>query len=401
MNAQSPRRSFTAVDAAQARSAAMLPLLVGLAGPSGSGKTFSALRIATGIQSVVGGDIFVIDTEQRRSLHYADSFRFKHMEFGAPFGALDYLEALRAAKKQGAGVVVIDSCSHEHDGPGGLLEQHEAELTRMAGDDWRKRDQMTMLAWQKPKAGRRALIAALTSELDLPTIFCFRAKTTTKPMKIDGKLKPVDMGFTTIGADEWLFEMALSCLLLPGSNGCPTWASDKPGERLAIKVPRQFRHLAEPPPRPLDESVGVMLAKWAKGEGAAPATASNGQRFAATDPRSPAAPSSQAGPGEATRDAGAGAASSADEPSLLDQARSFVAGVLHDVAQAADGNALEALLMERRVNNGLKRLERGFPDLWTSVQTAVDTRRAELATAAPAAGGFGDDDLADEDGVVA
>lgn len=40
--------------------------------------------------------------------------------------------AFRFAKKSSAGVVVIDSCSHEHDGPGGLLEQHEAELTRMA-----------------------------------------------------------------------------------------------------------------------------------------------------------------------------------------------------------------------------------------------------------------------------
>ena len=34
-----------------------VPLLVGLMGPSGSGKTFSALRLATGIQTVSGGDI--------------------------------------------------------------------------------------------------------------------------------------------------------------------------------------------------------------------------------------------------------------------------------------------------------------------------------------------------------
>lgn len=266
-------RTFEAADAQEARNGRMLPLLVGLTGPSGSGKTFSALRLATGIQSVVGGDIFVIDTEQRRSLHYAERFKFKHVEFGAPFGALDYLEALRFAKKAGAGVVVIDSCSHEHDGPGGLLEQHEAELTRMAGNDYGKRERMTMLAWQKPKAGRRKLIAALTSELDLPTIFCFRAKNTTKPMKDErtGKQMPVDMGFTSIAADEWVFEMALSALLLPGSCGVPTWQSDKIGERLAIKLPEQFKSLAEPPPHPLDEKIGRRLALWAKGEKAAPA----------------------------------------------------------------------------------------------------------------------------------
>ena len=280
-------RNFQANDAQEARNGKMLPLLVGLTGPSGSGKTYSALRLATGIQSVVGGDIFVIDTEQRRSLHYADKFKFKHVEFGAPFGSLDYLEALRFAKKAGAGVVVIDSCSHEHDGPGGLLEQHDAELTRMAGNDYGKRERMTMLAWQKPKAGRRKLIAALTSELDLPTIFCFRAKNTTKPMKDErtGKQMPVDMGFTSIAADEWVFEMALSALLLPGSCGVPTWHSDKIGEKLAIKLPEQFKNLAEPPPFPLDEKVGRNLALWARGEAKpaknAPAKA---ERFSASEP---------------------------------------------------------------------------------------------------------------------
>lgn len=279
-------RQFTSADAGQARAQAMLPLLVGLCGPSGSGKTFSALRIASGIQSVVGGDIFVIDTEQRRSLHYADRFAFKHVPFAEPFGALDYLEALRFAKKSGAGVVVIDSCSHEHDGPGGLLEQHEKELDRMAGNDWKKRDRVTMLAWQKPKAGRRKLIAALTSELDLPAIFCFRAKQTTKPVKSpEGKIEPVDMGFTTIGADEWMFEMALSALLLPGSCGVPTWHSDKPGERLAIKLPEQFAWLRDPPPAPLDEAVGRNLALWAKG-GAAEARKAP-ERFQASEPSRP------------------------------------------------------------------------------------------------------------------
>ena len=61
------------------------PLLVGLVGPSGAGKTFSALRLATGVQRVVGGDIYFIDTEARRGLHYAERFTFRHLPFGAPF----------------------------------------------------------------------------------------------------------------------------------------------------------------------------------------------------------------------------------------------------------------------------------------------------------------------------
>ena len=258
-------RNFTATDAAEARATGgAVPLLIGLTGPSGSGKTYTALRLATGIQSVVGGDIFMVDTEQRRGLHYSDKFKFKHVPFTEPFGSLDYREALRWCKAQGAGVVIIDSCSHEHDGPGGLLDQHETELDRMAGQDYAKRERVTMLAWQKPKSARRKLITAITTELQMPIIFCFRAKTTTKPMKVDGKLQPVDQGFCSIGADEWLFEMALNAMFLPGAQGKATWKSDKPGERLAIKLPGQFNWIAEKDAQ-FDESIGKRLAEWARG----------------------------------------------------------------------------------------------------------------------------------------
>ena len=109
-----------------------VPLLVGLCGASGSGKTFSALRLATGIQTVTGGDIYVIDTESRRACHYADKFKFRHIDFKAPFGSLDYLEAVQHCVSKGAGVIVIDSLSHEHEGPGGYLMTHAAEIERMA-----------------------------------------------------------------------------------------------------------------------------------------------------------------------------------------------------------------------------------------------------------------------------
>lgn len=280
---------FIAYEAKEARSASPVPLLIGITGCSGSGKTFSALRIASGIREVVGGEIFVVDTESRRALHYAERFDFRHVNFEAPFGSLDYLEALRFCKGQGAGVVVIDSCSHEHDGPGGLLEQHEAELNRMAGDDYKRRESMQMLAWQKPKAGRRKLIAALTTELAMPVIFCFRAKQTTKPMKVDGKMKPVDMGYTSIGANEWLFEMALNAVLLPGSKGVPIWQSDMQGEQMAIKLPEQFFPIAERG-GPLNEATGRFLAKWAAARKiGSPEPKHEGRRFEAEKPTSQAA----------------------------------------------------------------------------------------------------------------
>ena len=116
MNA--PVRNFDAKVAVREH----VPLLIGLMGPSGSGKTYSALRLASGIQSVAGGDIYFVDTEARRALHYADQFKFKHIQFDAPFGSLDYLAALQQCVKAGAGVIVVDSMSHEHESPGGMID---------------------------------------------------------------------------------------------------------------------------------------------------------------------------------------------------------------------------------------------------------------------------------------
>ena len=83
------------------------------------------------MQRVTGGDIFYIDTESRRALHYADTFKFRHVPFSAPFCPLDYLDAIEHCVSKGAGVVVVDSMSHEHEGHGGVLEWHGREVERL------------------------------------------------------------------------------------------------------------------------------------------------------------------------------------------------------------------------------------------------------------------------------
>lgn len=240
-----------------------VPLLIGLMGPSGSGKTFSALRLATGIQQVSGGEIYFIDTEARRGLHYADRFKYRHMEFGAPFGSLDYLAAITHCVKKGAGVVIVDSMSHEHDGPGGVLEQHEQELDRMAGQDYGKRNSMNLIAWAKPKAARRHLISGLL-QLNCNFVFCFRAKEKAKPVKKDGKTTIENQGWMPIAGEEFVYEQTINCLLLPGSNGVPTWRTEEPGERAMMKLPEQFRHLFGSG-QTLDETLGAAMAEWATG----------------------------------------------------------------------------------------------------------------------------------------
>jgi len=245
-----------------------VPVLVGLMGPSGGGKTVSALRLATGMQEITGGDIYGIDTEARRMLHHADAFKFKHLQFDAPFGSLDYLAALRQVVKQGAKVVIVDSMSHEHEGPGGMIDFQDKELDRLAGNDYAKRERVKMLAWQKPKAARRELINGLL-QLNANFIFCFRAKNTVKPVKINGKIEIVPQGFMPIAGEEFVFEMTVNCLLLPAAKGIPTWQTENVGERMMIKPARQFDNLfAEA--KPLDEATGRALAEWARGGTAAP-----------------------------------------------------------------------------------------------------------------------------------
>lgn len=228
------------------------PLLVGIVGPSSSGKTFSALRLATGFQRVNPGEIFVIDTEAGRALQYADDFKFVHVPFGAPFGPLDYLDVIKYCIDNGATNIVIDSMSHEHEGPGGVLEIQAAEFVRLG-------PKLQGLSWNKPKSEHRRLINTIL-QFNCNFIFCFRAKE-----KLDWDAKPPKpLGFMAIGGGEWMYEMTAQCLLLPMARGVPAWQSAMAGEKETIKLPKQFEQTFAASPQ-LTEDIGESMAKWAAG----------------------------------------------------------------------------------------------------------------------------------------
>lgn len=243
-----------------------VPLFVGIVGPSGAGKTYSALRMAKGMKKVHGGPIVFIDTENRRGLHYASEFDFMHMEFGAPYGSLDYLSAIHQATELNPSVIIIDSMSHEHEGPGGLLEAHEKELDRMVGPDapdW-KRNSAGFAAWQKPKADRRALLQGLT-RTNANVIACFRAQEKTKPIKNDkGKMEPTVIGWSAITDQTFVYEMTMCALLLPSAKGVPTWHTEMQAEKAAMKFPGQFDGMIRDG-EALCEDHGFALATWAQG----------------------------------------------------------------------------------------------------------------------------------------
>lgn len=242
-------------------------VMVGLAGPSGSGKTLSALKIARGL---AGGDdtkIFVIDTEQGRALHYACGpneqpgpfkFRFQHCHFKAPFSPENYAAVVKAAAAAGAKVIIVDSMSHEHEGEGGILEWHEQELKKMAGDDWAKRERVKFTAWIVPKAAHNRLVNQMLQQ-PCHMIFCFRAKDKLAMVKNDkGKIEPVKVGWTAICSDRFEYEMTALLTLPPNAKGVPDLAAEQ------TKLQEQHRQFF-PAGKPITEEAGKGLASWAKG----------------------------------------------------------------------------------------------------------------------------------------
>lgn len=233
-------------------------LIIGLAGPSGGGKTLSALRLAKGLS---GGKPFAfIDTESGRGKHYADSFTFDHADLSSPFRPSSYGEAIKAADAAKYPVIVVDSCSHEHAGEGGLLDWHEEELDRMAGPDWKRRDSCNMAAWVKPKMEHKQFISRLL-QVRAHLILCFRAEQKVEMKRVDGKVEIVPKTIAS-GFSDWipiceknmLYELTASFLLTPDAPGVP-----KP-----IKLPgavRPFINLKDL----LDEQAGERLGEWARG----------------------------------------------------------------------------------------------------------------------------------------
>ena len=241
-------------------------LLIGLAGGTGSGKTFSAMRIAAGIS----GDkpFAVIDTEAGRAKHYADQFKFDHGDLHPPFTPQAYAEAILAADAAKYPCIVVDSCTHEWSGEGGVLEMHEAELDRMAGDDWKKREACKMAAWIKPKMQHKKMVQRLL-QIRAHLILCFRAEEKVEMVRDEETKKMVIVPKkSTTGLDGWMpvceknlpYELTTSFLL----------TADAPGMPKPIKLQEQHRVMF-PTDQPISELSGRKVAAWAAG-GKAPAS---------------------------------------------------------------------------------------------------------------------------------
>lgn len=220
-------------------------MLISLAGASGSGKTFTAMTLATGI---CGDKPFaVIDTEAGRALHYADQFNFKHADFAPPFTPERYLEAVKAAEKEGFEAIVIDSMSHEFDGEGGIMAMAESSGIKGPG------------AWKDPKMRHKKMVNAFL-QVRAHLIFCLRAEEKIDMSKKDdrGRVIVENAGWFPICEKRFPYEMTASFTLNPSSPGVVDLT-------LPHKVQDQHR-MSFLPGRHITAEAGAKLAAWARGE---------------------------------------------------------------------------------------------------------------------------------------
>jgi hypothetical protein len=297
------------------------PLIIGIGGPTKSGKTFSAHRLAVGLAD--GGDVAMLNAEGARGHQYAERFKYVACDLVAPFRPTNYTAALRELKKLKPKVAIIDSVSHMHDGPGGVLEWHDEELTRLAGQDQAKRDKANFTAWVRPKAAVNEFIYEILS-MDCAVILCLRAK---EKIKIVPGRQPVDLGWQPIVDERVAFETLFTLMLPPHSKGVPD---------LAISDMREPFDKMVPTGKPIDEELGKQLAAWARGGVREPRTASASQpaqqaddagRAPAGEVRDPGAPRGAADPSQAAgRDASA-SLFSPTEPVKAEKVKTPIPGV--------------------------------------------------------------------------
>jgi hypothetical protein len=304
-------------------------LFVGLVGGTNSGKTYSALRLARGIAGPQG-KIAVLDTEGGRTLHLKDDFEFDVKVMEPPFRPQSFADAAEAAEEAGYDCLLIDSFSMEWVG---VLEWQEAELQRMAGDDWKKRERVKMASWIKPKMAHKAMVYSFLQRR-IPIIFSIRGEETVKPG--EGGEKPTKI-FKAICNQQFPFEITVSFRLASDRKGYIDLSDPKSwkmeGAHAAI-----FRDGDR-----LSEEHGAALAAWAKGEGVS------------APPPEPA------------------------QPAATDRVTAGVEALLGEIAGAEDVRALLEI-----VDKSLKQrewLEKNKPDLHKTVAEALRERHDRLADA--------------------
>lgn len=214
-------------------------VVIGVAGVSGSGKTYTALLLAYGIANGKADKIGFLDTENRRGSLYANIFTepFLIGDLVAPFSPARYVEAIEEFQARGVDVLVIDSVSHEWEGPGGC-EEIAANTTGKIAD------------WKTAKREHKRFMNALLLS-DMHIIACLRAREKTD-FRIPSK--PVSLGIQPICEKNFMFEMTASMLM-----------ENEGQSQQVLKCPAELRSLLGRGSDYITENDGYALRKWIDG----------------------------------------------------------------------------------------------------------------------------------------
>ena len=171
-------------------------LLIGIAGVSGSGKTYTALQLAYGLAGNDASKVGFLDTENRRGSLYADSLpgQFLIGDLYAPFSPQRYSEAIKAFQEAGVEVLIIDSVTHEWEGPGGCEEI--ANATRFAD-------------WKRAKALHKQFMNTMLTA-DMHIICCIRAR---EKVDFSDPKNPRPLGLQPIQEKNFMFECTASLMM--------------------------------------------------------------------------------------------------------------------------------------------------------------------------------------------
>jgi hypothetical protein len=246
--------------------------LIGLYGGSSAGKTLSALLMARGL---VGpeGNVFLLDTENKRGSYYEGwpgLGEYFVEDLQEPFSSDRYGEKMAGAISAAGDkptALVIDSMSHEWEGPGGVLwsaEKSARDRAARYGKEWN--GATTFGDWNKPKQAHKVFQDRVV-RTPIHIIACFRAA--YKSHQIERKdyekhgIPANTKANTTVIKDEFqtpvqdasfIYEMLVNIEL----------SRERPGVPIIRKQIAGLEH-AFPNDRPISIETGQLIRSWING----------------------------------------------------------------------------------------------------------------------------------------
>jgi hypothetical protein len=220
-------------------------VVIALAGVSGEGKTYTALQLGFGLAGYDASKVGFLDTENKRgSLYdkilvdkYGEVQAFLIADLNPSLSPSRYEQAIREFEAAGVEVLIIDSGSHEWEGPGGCGDIAEAPLLKNPN---------ARPAWNKAKAEHKKFVNVLLQS-SMHIIICLRAR---EKVRVEGK-NYIAEGLQPICEKNFMYECTASLLM-----------QEKGKKQTALKMPEDLRPILGRGDGYITAADGFALRQW-------------------------------------------------------------------------------------------------------------------------------------------